>query len=169
MDRIAFFYSHDREIPVRADFEPVRAIANLDSNFEQLWHQISVAAWNQDPVESLLNDGATPIPAAVGDPGTIGISAEAAGSMDFLLPLYSRDIQILEFAGGTSAQEQAELARLRLDLSQVPSDVMISALVETTGGWLEPLLLSEPEVRFCRMAIGPATTPTRRRLIQLPG
>ncbi len=130
------------------------SIANLDSNFEQLWHQISVAAWNQDPVEMLVQDGGTPIPAAVGDPGTIGISAEAAGSMDFLLPLYSRDIQTFEFAGGTSAQDQTGLARLWLDLSQVPSDVMIYALDETTGGWLEPLLLSEPEVRFCRMAIG---------------
>ncbi len=130
------------------------SIARLDSDFERLWHDISVAAWNQDPVEMLVDDGGTLIPAAVGDLAAVGISAETAGTMEFVLPLYSRDIQTFEFVGGTSEQDLAGFARLWLDLSQVPNDVRISALVETTTGWLQPVLLSDPEFRVCRMAVG---------------
>jgi len=130
------------------------SIASLDSDFERLWHDISVAAWNQDPVEMLVNDGGTPIPAAIGDLAAIGISSETAGTMDFVLPLYSRDIQSFEVSGGTSALDLTGFARLWLDLSQVPSDVRISALVETASGWLEPMLLSGSEFRFCRMTVG---------------
>ena len=130
------------------------SIVSLDADFEQLWHDISVAAWNQDPVEMLVNDGGTPIPATVADLAAIRISAETAGTMDFVLPLYSRDIQTFEFVGDTSTRDLAGLARLWLDLSQVPSDVRISALVETATGWLEPVPLLEPEFRFCRMAVG---------------
>jgi len=130
------------------------SIASLDPDFEQLWHDISVAAWNQDPVQVLVNDGGVLIPASVGDPGEIGVTAETAGMMEFVLPLYSRDVQTFEFVGGTSARDLAGFARLWLDLSQVPSDVRISALVETAAGWLEPVPLSESEFQFCRVAVG---------------
>ena len=152
----AFLYADVMAAGSSAVIDVLRAnsIARLDPDFEQLWHQISVAAWNQDPVEALVSDRGTPIPATVGDLGEIGVTAETAGTMDFLLPLYSRDIQTFEFVGGTSEEDLTESARLWLDLSQVPSDVRISALVETTTGWLEPVLLVESEFQFCRMAVG---------------
>lgn len=140
---------------VIADVLKANSIAELDPDFETVWHDISVSAWNRVPVDVLLNNGGEPIPATVDDLGTMGITSDAEETLDFTLPLYSRDLQTFEFFGGTSERELADFARLRLDLSAVPSDVRISAIPETTGGWLEPLRLTGPEWQFCRAPIGP--------------
>ena len=136
------------------DVLTANSIANLDDTFEEVWHDISVSAWNQDPVAVLVNDGGELIPAEVADWGVYEITAEAEETMEFSVPLYSRDIQTFEFSGGTAASDLADFARLWIDLSQVPDDVRVSAIAETIDGWLEPLPLVGPEWQFCRVPIG---------------
>ena len=131
------------------------SIAHLDPNFEEFWHQISVTAWNEDPIDPLVNDGGALVEATVNDLAAAELTAEAEGTAVFSVPLYSRGIKTLVFSGGTSEQEVADFARLWLDLSQVPNDVRISALAETANGWLDPMVLDGADWEFCRMAIGP--------------
>jgi len=131
------------------------SIASLNPNFEEFWHQISVMAWNEDPVDPLINDDGVLVEATVNDIGALELTAEAEGTVMFSVPLYSRGIRTLVFGGGASEQEVADFARLWLDLSQVPNDVRISALAETSDGWLEPIVLTGSDWEFCRMSIGP--------------
>jgi hypothetical protein len=137
------------------DVLTANSIADLDALFEEFWHDVSVSAWNQDPVAVLVNDGGALIPAGVTDWGTYEIGAEAEETMEFSIPLYSRDIQTFEFAGGTSQSDLAGFARLWVDLSDVPDDVRVSAIAETAAGWLDPISLVGGEWQFCRLAIGP--------------
>ena len=146
------------------DVLTANSIADLDAMFEDLWHDISVSAWNQDPVAVLVNDGSALIPAEVTDWGTYEITAEAEETMDFSVPLYSRDIQTLEFSGGTSVSDLADFARLWVDLSQVPDDVKVSAIAETTDGWLDPVRLVGAEWQFCRVAIGACNDADRESI-----
>ncbi len=137
------------------DVLTANSIASLDSNFGDFWHEISVSAWNQNPVEVLVNTNGALIPAVVADWGIMPINGDAEETMEFSLAPYSRDVQTFEFMGGTSEQELAILARLKLDLSSVPSDVKISVLAETVTGWKDPELLTGSDRVFCRIAVGP--------------
>ncbi len=146
------------------------AIARLDAGFEEFWHEISVAAWNQGPVGALVDDGGAALTATVGDLDSAPIAPEIQGEMKFSLPLYSRDTQAFEFLSPAD-MEAADLTRLWLDLSRVPSDVKVSAIAETAEGWLDPVLLTGAEWEFCWAAIGacsdvePTTVHTFARIV----
>lgn len=127
------------------------SIDRLDPSFGPLWQAISVAAWNQDPVNALVDDGA----AIVGSPGDVAITAitpESEGAAAFELPMFSRALQQFEFSIDDDVND---FARLELDLSDVPDDVLITAIPETAGGWIAPVALDDVDWVFCRAAVGP--------------
>lgn len=155
----AFLYADQRHGPgAVVDALAAGSVAGLrpsEDAFADLWHAISVAAWNTDPAPALVDDGDF-IAASVG-PGAVALQPlgpETAGDLAFALAPFSRDLQSLEFLASGSAADLANFARLRLDLSGVPRDVRVSALAETADGWLGPIELTGDEWLFCRAGVG---------------
>jgi hypothetical protein len=129
-----------------------------EADFASMWHDISLSSWNASPTKPLVNDNDELVHAGVGQAelSSVEIDSESAGTMEFAIPAFSRDIQTFEFRGGTSDEDLTDFARLWLDLTDVPSDVRIAVLTETASGWGGPVdLAGSTEWTFCRAAVGP--------------
>lgn len=122
------------------------SIDHLAPDFADLWSEISVATWAMNPA----------VPFIDADPGDglepVGLASESEGSFEFDIPMFSRRIDAVDFAG--VGGDVVGFARLALDLSDVPDDVRITAIPETAAGPLDPVPLGGTEWVFCRAAVG---------------
>ena len=128
-------------------------LSSVYSGFPEFWHQVSVDAWNQEPVDVLDDSG--PVPGAPLVEIPVAVAPEDEGFVVMTLAPYTHTHRTIRFPGDASEQALVDFARLRLDLSQLdPSRIRVSALAETAAGWLDPELLVGPERTFCRIAVG---------------
>lgn len=121
------------------------------------WHDISVAGWNQEPVEIFSESGRSVLDPPCFQTEHLAEYEEVEISVD--LEPYSRINQKIHLTPGTDGTPK----RVGLDLSALAATAEghITALIQTTDGWLDPVLLTgETQVEICAEKSGPCAWPT---------
>jgi len=122
-----------------------------------VWHEISVAGWNREPVEVFTE-------------GSAGVSDPPCFETEHLAEYEEKEIS-LNLASYSHANRKIHLTpgpngmpiRVGLDLSEIVAaqEGHATLLVQTTDGWMEPQLVTgKSDVEVCAEKKGPCAWPT---------
>ena len=122
-----------------------------------VWHEISVAGWNREPVEIFTEGGA-----GISDPPcfkTEHLAEYEEKEITLNLEAYSHANWKIHLTPGPNGMPK----RVGLDLSEIVAaqEGHVTLLVQTTDGWMEPQLVTdESDVEVCAEKKGPCAWPT---------